>query len=72
MIIKDLLIKFPVEPKRQSKRWPAIVLTVRQIARVRGRINNLIDSIITINSIRFIKKFVKMIIKTVISRIINI
>lgn len=52
IIIRDLLIEFPVDPRRQSNKWPAIMLAVSRIAKVKGRINKLIDSIITINGIR--------------------
>lgn len=52
IIIRDLLIEFPVDPRRQRSKWPAIMLAVNRIARVKGRINKLIDSIITMNGIR--------------------
>lgn len=46
------MIEFPVDPRRQRSKWPAIMLAVNRIARVKGRINKLIDSIITMNGIR--------------------
>jgi len=54
MILKMivLLIDWPDDPKRDRRRWPAIMLAVSRIDRVRGRIINLIDSIITINGIK--------------------
>lgn len=51
-MIRDLLIEFPVDPRRHRSKWPAIMLAVSRIARVRGRINKLIDSIITMNGMR--------------------
>lgn len=42
----------PEDPKSVRSRCPAIILAVRRIDRVSGRINSLIDSIITINGIR--------------------
>lgn len=42
----------PEEPNKDSSKWPAIILAVKRIARVNGRIINLIDSIITIKGIR--------------------
>lgn len=49
--MRGLLIIGPVDPRRQSKRWPAIMLAVNRMARVKGRIIRLIDSINTINGI---------------------
>lgn len=39
-------------PKRQINTWPAIMLAVSRIIRVSGRINELIDSMITIKGTR--------------------
>ena len=39
----------PDEAKRVSNKCPAIIFAVKRIARVKRRIINLIDSIITIN-----------------------
>lgn len=47
-----LLINNPEEPSRVKSKWPAIMLAVNRIAKVRGRIINLIDSIKTIKGIR--------------------
>lgn len=51
MIIK-LLIDSPEEPKSDSSRCPAIIFAVNRIAKVNGRIINLIDSMITIKGIK--------------------
>lgn len=45
-------IEGPVFPKSVIRRWPAIILADRRIARVPGRIRFLIVSIKTINGIR--------------------
>lgn len=45
------MINCPVDPKRDNNRCPAIMFAVSRMAKVRGRIINLIDSIITINDI---------------------
>lgn len=50
-IIK-LLINSPEEPRRVKSKWPAIILAVNRIARVKGRMISLIDSIKTIKGIR--------------------
>lgn len=50
--INKLLIIIPDEPKRVKSRWPAIILAVNRMARVKGRIINLIDSIRTIKGIK--------------------
>lgn len=42
----------PDEPKRVKSKCPAIILAVNRIDNVRGRIINLIDSIITIKGIK--------------------
>jgi len=47
-----LLIFCPEEPRSDSKRCPAIMLAVRRIAKVRGRIIKLMDSMITIKGMR--------------------
>lgn len=52
--ISRLLIIIPDDPKRDKSKWPAIILAVRRMASVRGRIINLINSIITINGISII------------------
>lgn len=44
----------PDLPRRERSRWPAIILAESRIASVNGRINKLIDSIITIKGIRII------------------
>lgn len=49
-----LLIDWPEDPKRDSNRWPAIILAVKRIAKVNGRITRLIVSIIVINGISII------------------
>lgn len=49
-IIK-LLINNPEDPRRVRSKWPAIILAVNRIARVKGRIINLMDSIKTIKGI---------------------
>ena len=41
----------PEEPRRVRKRCPAIILAVKRMARIKSRMINLIDSIITINGI---------------------
>ena len=46
-----LLIDWPEDPKRDSNKCPAIILAVRRIAKVNGRIISLIVSIIVINGI---------------------
>lgn len=43
---------WPVEPRRQSNKWPAIILADKRIAKVIGRIMFLIVSIKTINIIK--------------------
>lgn len=50
--MKILLIISPEDPKRESNKWPAIIFAVRRIAKVKGRIIKLIDSIITIKGIK--------------------
>ena len=56
MIIKINIVGevrlIPEDPKSVSSKCPAIILAVRRIDKVSGRINSLIDSIITINGIR--------------------
>lgn len=47
-----LLISSPEEPRRVRSKWPAIILAVSRIARVRGRMINLIDSIRTMKGMR--------------------
>ena len=42
----------PVEPKRVRRRCPAIMLAVKRMERVNGRMINLIDSMITMKGIR--------------------
>lgn len=52
IFIKIILeINCPEEPSKDRRRWPAIILAVKRIERVIGRIIKLIDSIITINGI---------------------
>lgn len=51
MIIK-LLIRSPEDPNKVNNKCPAIILAVRRIAKVRGRMINLIDSIKTIKGIK--------------------
>lgn len=46
--IKIMGIIDPEDPNRDISRCPAIILAVSRIAKVNGRIINLIDSIITI------------------------
>lgn len=43
---------WPDDPSNDSSKCPAIILAVRRIAKVKGRIIRLIDSIITIKGIR--------------------
>lgn len=50
-IIK-LLISNPEDPRRVRSKWPAIILAVSRIAKVKGRIISLIDSIRTMKGIR--------------------
>lgn len=50
--IKILLIIIPDDPNRVRRRWPAIMLAVKRIERVNGRIINLMDSIKTMKGIR--------------------
>lgn len=50
--IKILLIIIPDDPKRVKSKWPAIMLAVKRIANVNGRIIKLIDSIKTMKGIR--------------------
>lgn len=50
--IAGLEIFIPDEPKRVRRRCPAIMLAVKRMERVNGRMINLIDSMITINGIR--------------------
>lgn len=45
-------IDCPVWPRRVKRRWPAIILAARRIAKVAGRMIFLIVSIKTINGIR--------------------
>lgn len=45
-------INCPEDPRRDNNKWPAIILAVKRIERVIGRIISLIDSIITINGMR--------------------
>lgn len=45
------LIFWLKEPNKDSNKWPAIMFADSRIANVKGRIINLIDSIITINGI---------------------
>lgn len=56
MINKILIIKYdrdePVFPSNVINRWPAIILAVKRIASVPGRIIFLIVSIHTINGIK--------------------
>jgi len=42
----------PEEPNKDRSKWPAIILAVKRMARVNGRIINLIDSIITMKGMR--------------------
>jgi hypothetical protein len=49
--INKLLREVPDEPRRVIKRWPAIILAVNRMAKVKGRINKLIVSMITIKGI---------------------
>lgn len=48
----NLEINCPDDPSNDRSKWPAIILAVRRIERVIGRIISLIDSIITIKGIR--------------------
>jgi len=50
-IIEEVSL-IPEDPRSVKSKCPAIILAVRRIDRVRGRINRLIDSIITMNGIR--------------------
>jgi len=50
--IRGLLIDNPVDPSKHNNKCPAIILAVSRMANVKGRINNLIDSINTIKGIR--------------------
>lgn len=54
MIIRiiRLLIDSPEDPRRDKSKWPAIMFAVSRIARVKGRIINLIDSIKTMKGIK--------------------
>jgi len=52
MNIIILLIESPVDPSKHKSKWPAIILADRRIAKVRGRIRSLIDSIKTIKGIK--------------------
>lgn len=56
IIIKRIfkLIFWPEEPSKDNSKWPAIIFAVKRIARVSGRIINLMDSIITIKGIRMV------------------
>lgn len=47
-----LLIDSPDDPNKDNNKCPAIILAVSRIARVNGRIINLMDSIITIKGIK--------------------
>lgn len=42
----------PDDPRRDSNKCPAIILAVSRIAKVKGRMINLIDSMITIKGIK--------------------
>ena len=42
----------PDLPSKERRRCPAIILAERRIAKVKGRINSLIDSMITIKGIK--------------------
>lgn len=53
-MIKGLLIRFPEDPNKERSKWPAIILAVRRMAKVKGRIISLIDSMITIKGIKII------------------
>ena len=50
--IRGFEINCPDEPNRDNNKCPAIILAVRRMAKVKGRIIKLIDSIITIKGIR--------------------
>lgn len=50
--MKKLLIIIPDDPSKVKSKWPAIILAVNRIAKVRGRIISLIDSIKTMKGIR--------------------
>lgn len=52
IIIIKLLIKSPEEPNNVNNKCPAIILAVKRIAKVKGRIINLINSIKTIKGIK--------------------
>jgi hypothetical protein len=57
IIIKSnnkLLIFSPEDPNKERRRWPAIIFAVKRTAKVMGRINKLIDSIITIKGIKIV------------------
>jgi len=54
MSINELLIDSPVDPNKHRRRCPAIILAVKRIAKVKGRIINLIDSIKTIKGMRIV------------------
>ena len=49
--INELEIFKPEEPRRVNSKWPAIILAVKRINNVKGRIIKLIDLTITINGI---------------------
>lgn len=50
--IKLIFNDEPDDPSSDKRRWPAIILAVSRIAKVKGRIISLISSIITINGIK--------------------
>lgn len=54
IIINNILdlIFWPIDPRRDNKRCPAIIFAVNRIAKVSGRMISLIDSIITMNGIK--------------------
>lgn len=45
------LVFCPRDPNKDNNKWPAIILAVNRIAKVRGRIISLIDSITTMKGI---------------------
>jgi hypothetical protein len=45
-------MKIPEDPNNESSKWPAIILAVNRIAKVKGRMSKLIVSIITIKGDR--------------------
>lgn len=52
IIIIKLLINNPDDPSNVNNKCPAIILAVNRIAKVKGRIIKLINSIITIKGIK--------------------